>query len=169
MQPPSRFRSAIAEHLGSREVSRVIYGAVIGLALSVALEQHPPGAAASAALLLLTAIAVGLAELYSDLIGAEAATRTPITRAHVRAGLEDALPVVFGAGLPALFPLLAALGVMQLATAFDIAKWTGAGLLCGYGFAAARLAGAGRGRAVLHAAAVGAVGFVLIGLKALLH
>jgi hypothetical protein len=34
----------LAWHLRSRQVSRVIYGAIIGLALVVALEAHPPRA-----------------------------------------------------------------------------------------------------------------------------
>jgi hypothetical protein len=38
-----------------------------------------------------------------------------------------------------------------------------------YGFAAARLSGAGLTRSMGHAAAVGAIGAALIGLKALIH
>ena len=61
---------AIKAHLGSRQVSRVIYGAIIGLALIVALEEHPPSSRVVVATLLGTALAVGLAEFYSDVIGA---------------------------------------------------------------------------------------------------
>ena len=35
----------LEDHLGSQQVSRVIYGSIIGLALVVALEVHPPTAA----------------------------------------------------------------------------------------------------------------------------
>ena len=52
----------IARHLGSRQVSRVTYGAIIGLALVVALQAHPPPPGAVIATLLGTAIAVGLAK-----------------------------------------------------------------------------------------------------------
>src|SRR3954470_13647021 len=76
-----RVRRAIEAHLGSRHVSRVIYGAIIGLALIVALEDHPPGAAVVIGTLLGTAVAVSLAELYSDVVGIE--TRR---RRHVRDG-----------------------------------------------------------------------------------
>jgi hypothetical protein len=41
--------------------------------------------------------------------------------------------------------------------------------LCVYGFVAGRVSGAGLGGALLHAAAVGAIGGVLILLKALVH
>ena len=46
---PSELRRALAAHLGSRQVARVIYGAIIGLALLVVLEQHPPSDGAVAA------------------------------------------------------------------------------------------------------------------------
>jgi hypothetical protein len=52
-------------HLGSRQVSRVIYGAIIGLAPVVALQAHPPPPGAVIATLLGTAAAVALAEVYS--------------------------------------------------------------------------------------------------------
>jgi hypothetical protein len=37
-------RTRLAAHLGSRQVARVIYGAIIGLALVVALEGYPRSA-----------------------------------------------------------------------------------------------------------------------------
>jgi hypothetical protein len=49
-------RRFVATHLGSRQVSRVIYGAIIGLALVVALEAHPPAAGVVIATLLGTAL-----------------------------------------------------------------------------------------------------------------
>ena len=51
----------IETHLGSNQVSRVIYGAIIGLALVVALEAHPPDAGVVAVTLVGTALAVALA------------------------------------------------------------------------------------------------------------
>src|SRR4051795_12805483 len=53
---------AVRAHVESHDMTRVIYGAVIGLALVVALESHPPTAGRGAAAILATAIAVGLAE-----------------------------------------------------------------------------------------------------------
>jgi hypothetical protein len=74
-----------------------------------------------------------------------------------------------GAGFPAVFLLLAAAGALELDTAFNFAKWSGLGLICAYGYFAARLAGSRTLGALLHAAAVGAIGGVLILLKAVLH
>jgi len=77
--------------------------------------------------------------------------------------------VAFGAAFPATFFLLAAAGAIELDTAFDLAKWTGLGLICAYGYAASRLAGAGTHRALLHSGVLGLIGAGLITLKALLH
>jgi hypothetical protein len=168
-QRPSRLRRAIASHLTSSGVARVLYGAVIGLALVVALEAHPPTAGQAAAAVLGAAVAVGLAEIYSELIGSEVRTRQPIGTAQLRAVAIHAVPVVFGAGFPAIFLVLAAAGALDLSLAFTLSKWVGLGLLCAYGFVAGRLSGAGVGGAMLHSAAAGVIGGVLIALKALVH
>jgi len=164
-----RLRRAIEAHLGSRDVARVIYGSIIGLALVVALQAHPPGAGTAASLLVGTAIAVGLAEAYSELVGTEARTRHRVERAQVRELLGEAGAVVFGAAFPAVFFVLAALGVFDIDVAFRLAKWTGLGLICAYAFVAARLSGYHLLGALVHAALIGAIGGALIALKALLH
>src|SRR3954451_561348 len=94
-------RDAVDAHLGSRDVARVIYGSIVGLALVVALEDHPPGAGQTAAALLGTALAVGLAEAYSEFVGTEARTRRPVERRQLRELLADSAAVTFGAGFPA--------------------------------------------------------------------
>jgi hypothetical protein len=160
---------SVKAHLGSRDVARLIYGATIGLALVVALQAHPPTAGQAAALLVGTAVAVGLAEVYSEYVGDEARTRRRPSRAEVRGLVEGAVAVTVGVGFPAAFFVLAAVGVLELDTAFNLAKWSGLGLICAYGFFAARLAGSRTAGALLHAAAVGAIGGVLIALKAVLH
>jgi hypothetical protein len=165
----SGVRAAFEAHLGSEQVSRVVYGAVIGLALVVALEDHPPKEAVVVGSICATALAVGLAELYSDFIGAETRTRRTVDRAHLLEIAEQAAAVAFGIGFPAVFFVLAAAGAMELATAFTIAKWTGLGLIVLYGYLAGRLAGRSRLASVLHAFAAGLIGAFLIGFKALLH
>ena len=74
----------VEDHLRSTQVSHVIYGAIIGLALVVAWEQHPPRLAVMVGTLLATALAVRLAELYSEIVGAEVRTRQRVARARVR-------------------------------------------------------------------------------------
>jgi VIT1/CCC1 family predicted Fe2+/Mn2+ transporter len=150
-------------------VSRVVYGAIVGLALVAALEAHPPEPAAVAALLASTAVAVALAELYSEMLGAQVRLRRSVDDEHRERILADVLAVAAGAGFPAVFFLLAAAGAIEPDTAFTIAKWSGLGLIAFYGFCAGRLAGRDVRTSLLHALAVGAIGVLIIGLKALVH
>ena len=162
-------RAAIEAHLGTRQVARVIYGAIIGMALIVVLAEHPPAPASVVALLLATAVAVGLAELYSEVLATETRTRHRVAREHVREILDDVLAVGYGIAFPAVYFVLAALGAMEVETAFSLAKWSGIGLIGFYGFCAARLAGAGLASALLQGCAAGAIGAALIAFKAIVH
>jgi hypothetical protein len=162
-------REAIRAHLGSPQVARVVYGSIIGLALVVVLETHPPGAGSVVVSLLATAVAVALAELYSDVLGGETRERRRLERSEIRHIATDASAVAFGIAFPAVFFVLAALGAIEDDTAFDIAKWTGLGLIGAYGFAGARLAGQSTVAALVKAVAVALIGAFLIAIKALLH
>ena len=159
----------VAEHLGSEQVARVIYGSIVGLALVVALEPHPPTAAAVGAILVTTAIAVALAELYSDVVGTRIRLRGPLGKQQRRETRADVIAVAAGAAFPAVFFVLAAAGAIKLDLAFTLAKWSGLGLIAAYGYAAGRLSGAAVGRSLLHALAVGAIGAAVILVKALVH
>jgi hypothetical protein len=70
---------------------------------------------------------------------------------------------------PAVFFILCAAGVFGEDTAFDVAKWTGLGLIGLYGFVGARVAGAGLLVALLQASTVALIGGALIALKAIVH
>src|SRR4051794_23845031 len=162
-------RSGVDAHLGSRQVARVLYGAIIGLAVVVGLQAHPPPAGAVIATLLGTALAVALAEVYSEVVGMETRTRRRVERRVIGETLRESGFVAFGVGFPAVFFLLAAVGAVEDDTAFSIAKWSGLALIGFYGYSGARLAGAGRWESLLHAATVAVIGGVLIALKALVH
>jgi hypothetical protein len=159
----------VESHLGSTQVSRVIYGSIIGLALVVALEHQPPSAAVMVGTLLGTAVAVGLAELYSEVVGTEVRTRRRVERARFREIGTDVAAVAFGISFPAVLFLLSTAGVMEVETAFELAKWSGLALIGFYGYCAGRLSGMGQVRALLQAATVAAIGGFLIALKALIH
>lgn len=159
----------IKAHLGSRQVARVVYGAIIGLALIVALEKHPPAAGTMIASLLGTAVAVGLAELYAEIVGIETSERHRVRREQVGELLDDSLAVAFGVAFPAIFFLLSALGALKVDTAFDLAKWTGLGLIGFYGYVAARFAGNTGTRALIQGAGAAAIGAALIAFKAFVH
>jgi hypothetical protein len=162
-------RASLEQHLGSRQVTKVVYGSIIGMALIVAVERHPPGPGVMAVWLLGTAIAVGLAEVYSEVVGAETSTRRPVTRPELAEMFEAAAAVGVGVAFPAVFFLLSALGLVAVDTAFSIAKWTGLGLIGFYGFWAARFAGAPRHRALVKGVMVALIGGGLILLESLVH
>jgi hypothetical protein len=166
--PPQR-DGWLRAHLDSPQVARVVYGAIIGLALIVSLQGHPPRAAAVAGSLIGTALAVALAEVYADILGSETRSRHRVRRAQVRHFAGDATAVAFGVAFPSAFFILAALEVMKLDTAFTLAKWTGVGLIGCYGYAAGRLAGGSRRAAALQGLGVAAIGGIVIAVKALVH
>jgi hypothetical protein len=162
-------RAGLETHLSSRKISRIVYGAIVGLTLIVALSDHPPTAGVMAAWLVLSALTVALAEIYSEVVGAETSERHRVTRRQLSHMLEGAGAVALGVGFPAVFFLLAALHLIELDTAFVIAKWGGLGLIGFYGYWAARFAGAPVLRALVQAAMVAAVGGIVIAFKALVH
>jgi hypothetical protein len=167
--PSTSLGRAVYAHLGSKDVVKVVYGSIVGLALVVALEAHPGTPTQTVAAVVATAIAVALAEAFSEFIGIETRERRHVAGRELPGLATDAAAVAVGAGFPAVFFLLAALKLIELDTAFTIAKWSGLGLIFGYAWAASRLAGSSLAIATLHAAAVGGVGLALIFIKALLH
>jgi hypothetical protein len=148
----------------------VVYGSIIGLALVLTMEAHPPeGKETVVGSLLATATAVALAEFYSELVGARARASLGGPKVSTGRMVETALSVAFGISFPAVFFVVAALGWIEYETAFALAKWTGLGLIAGYGYAAARLSGNSHPGSLLHATGVGLIAGVLIALKALVH
>jgi hypothetical protein len=162
-------RAGLEAHLGSRQVAKVVYGSIIGLALLLALSSHPPKSGGMVLLVLGTAVAVGLAEIYSEVVGIETSERHKVTRSQWAVLLEEAAAVAFGAGFPAVFFVLSGLHVMEEGTAFTVAKWTGLGLIGFYGFWASRFSGAATHHALLRGTLITLVGAGLIVLKSLVH
>jgi VIT1/CCC1 family predicted Fe2+/Mn2+ transporter len=163
------WRAHLATHLRSGQVSRVVYGSIIGLALVLTLEAHPTTTGVVVGTLLATAVAVALAELYSEVLGARARRSMGGHHEPVRTIVLDCVAVAFGIAFPATFFVVSALGLMEQDMAFALAKWTGLGLIGGYGYVAARLTGTGPGGALVRAAGVAVIAAVLIAFKALLH
>jgi hypothetical protein len=133
------------------------------------VRRHPPTAGVMAAWLLVSAVTVALAELYSEVVGAETRERHRVTHAQVSHMLASAGAVALGIGFPAVYFLLALVHVIELDTAFRLATWGGLGLIGFYGYWAARFAGAPVLRALVQAALVAAVGAIVIVFKALVH
>jgi hypothetical protein len=144
----------------ARMSARVVYGAIVGLAVVVALQAHPPEPGVTAATLAATALAVALAELYSELV---------TVRETSARSVREALGVALGAAFPAVFFVLEAAGAIGEDTAYVLAKWTGVALIGGYGYVAARRAGNSNLSAIAQALGIAAVGALLIGFKSIVH
>jgi hypothetical protein len=165
----SGWRGRLAAHLESRQVSRVVYGSIIGLALVLTLEAHPTTAGVAIGTLVATGLAVGLAEAYSEIVGARVRTGVGGHPEPLGTVVTDTLAVGFGITFPAVFFLAAGAGLIEFDTAFSLAKWTGLGLIAAYGYLAARLSGSHPWGALLQASGVAVIAAVLIAFKALLH
>jgi hypothetical protein len=159
----------LVSHLRTGHVSRTVYGSIIGLALVLTLQAHPTTIGVAISTLLATAVAVALAELYSELIGARARRSIGEETEPFAVEVGEAIAVAFGIAFPCVFFVAAALGLITLDNAFELAIWTGLGLIAGYGYVAARLSGAGTTGALLQAAGVGLIAVALIVLKVIVH
>lgn len=159
----------LVSHLRSGQVSRVIYGSIIGLALVLTLELHPPRVVVIIGTLLATALAVALAELYSELVGGRARASMGGPTESVATISADAAAVALGIAFPAVFFVAVALNLVDIERAFALSKWTGLLLIAGYGYVAARLSGTRVSGALLQSVSVALIGATLIALKALTH
>ena len=165
----SGWRAWLASHLRSGQVSRVVYGSIIGLALVLTLEAHPSTPMVAVGTLVASGLAVALAELYSEVVGARVRAGAGGHAEPMGTAVTDAIAVAFGVAFPAVFFLAVPVGLLDFETAFTVAKWTGLGLIAGYGYVAARLSGAAVAGSLLQAGGVAVIAAVLIAVKALLH
>jgi hypothetical protein len=165
----SRWSAGLRSHLRSGQVARVVYGSIIGLALVLTMEAHPPTQGSVAASLAATGIAVGLAELYSEVICSRARAGTGGEVDDIRNIISDSIAVAVGVAFPAVFFLAAFVQWISLDTAFSLAKWTGLALIGAYAYVAARLQGGTQVRSLLHATGAAVVAALLIVFKALIH
>lgn len=145
--------------------SHAVYGSIIVLAVVTGLDEVSASAREAFVAVLGAAIAVALAEMYADMIGTTIRERRPPKRAEVH---EFAIDMCFGfsaACFPAVFFLLARVGVMKLSSAFTLAEWGGVAVLWLYVLAASRAAGLGYARALLWAGVLTVCGIGLVELK----
>jgi hypothetical protein len=95
----------LESHLSSRQVSRIVYGAIFGLTLIVTAEvAHPPRATVMAAWLVVTGVTVAVAEVYSEVVGIETSERHRVTRQQFAHLLAQGWAVARGAHSRTVFP-----------------------------------------------------------------
>jgi amino acid transporter len=145
--------------------AHAVYGSIIVLAVLTGLDEVSATSREAFFGVLGAAIAVALSEMYADMIGATIRERRTPTRDEYREFVVD-MAFGFGAALfPALFFLLAWLGVMELGNAFTVAEWSGIGILFCYGLVAARAANLRLTHSLLWAAGLTVCGIGLVELK----
>jgi hypothetical protein len=156
-------------HLGTTEVSHVLYGTIVGLALVLALQNDGYPSSEIIGFLVATAITISAAGVFSEAISMQARERHTLTRRDRRVLGRETIAEVVSCSFPAVFFVLAQLGVFSEAAAFQIAKWSGVALVCFYAFLADRLAGHTLPHAARYAASAAVIGTALIELKAAAH
>jgi hypothetical protein len=159
-----RLRFLSADH-----ATHAVYGSMIVLAIITSLDAASATARECVVAIVGLAVAVGLSQLFSDLIGGTYRAGRMLEGselAHIAANVAFG----FGAALvPAVFFVLALAGTISLHHALTIAEWTGIGVIWIYVFAAARAAGLTLVRSVAWALALTVCGIGLVELKLLAH
>lgn len=148
--------------------AHAIYGSIVVLAVIVALDDTDVTAGETIGTVVGAAVITALAELYADYIGAVIRHQRHLTSAEREFELQSIAVGFLTALTPVVFFVLAALGLMDLASAFDAAVWTGVVVLGAYAVIANRFAGIGIGRSILIGAGFTALGALLVGLKVVL-
>lgn len=155
--------------LTAARASHAVYGSIIVLAVITGLDEASATSRESLLAVVGLAVAVGLSQIYADMIGSTLREARPLKPDE---WLEISANVAFGFGaalLPAIFFVLATVGVLSLGHAFSIAEWAGITVIWVYVFAAARGAGLTLVRALMWSAVFTACGVGLVELKLLAH
>ncbi len=112
----SGWKAGVISHLRSGQVSRIVYGSIIGLAFILTLERHPPTIGTVIGTLVATGVAVALAELYSEALGASTRVGLGGEAEPWSVVIEDTIAVFFGVAFPVIFFIFAWVGWIELQT-----------------------------------------------------
>jgi len=158
----------LREILTGYRAGKAVYGIIIALAIVISLETNPPDALEAEMTILLGALAVVIAEFYSDYLQRRIDRRGELTTAEMKQIGSHVGTVMFGALLPIPIFLLATFGVLSVASAFTIIKWMLVGLLFIYGYISCLISGVGITWSLILGSLVGSIGLVVVLAKAAL-
>lgn len=155
--------SPLLEH-----ADRAVYILVTLVAVLVVEEQAgvPVGQAIAGAIA--TVLALTFAELFARQLGIRVREERMLTRDDWMQGLEAAVVGLLAAAIPIGALSLASLDAIGLDTAYNIAEWTGVGVIAGYSLYVGWRAGLSWHRAILVALSFSMIGVALIAVKALI-
>jgi hypothetical protein len=150
-----------------RHADRAIYVLIAVMAVTVALEgvEDRPGKVLAYAIG--AAIALTLAELFSDRIGISIRSGRRANAEELRHAYREALTGLVVVAVPIAFFVLAVLDAIELHAAFILSQWSGFAILAVYSFIASRAVGNSTLGSLARAAALTTVGGALILLNAL--
>ena len=157
------------DHSPGHYAARTVYGAILVLALLLALQDHPPSPIHAAVLVAGTVVAGLAAEAYADLLGREVDLGRGMTPAERSEKLRELAVVTGAAEGPVLVLVLAGLGLIDEKLAYRLAVGITIGLLFLAGFLARRLAGRSLLASLQSSLAVGGLGIALAVFKHLAH
>lgn len=144
-------------------VSKAIYGSISVLAVLLVMEEHPPAAWRAATTLFGTALAIALAESYSETVAEILAQRKRLNAEEIRGIWRLTRPILLSANLPTLVLLLSAAGFYPVAAGLKIAEYAIYLALFAYGARVGQLLHGAWWRSLLGGLFTLAIG-VLIGL-----
>ena len=150
-------------------VSRAVYGLVTVLAVLQAMELHPPSAWHGAATLFGTTLAVALLEAYSVAIAEMLARERGLSRDEFRAIRRDVGPVIVSAQGPTILLLIAAIGLISVERAIDLAQLVAFLFLFGYGWRIGKLLHERWLLQIMSGLLLVAIGGIIVGIKAAFH
>ncbi len=158
----------IRELLVGHRAGKAIYGIIIALAIVITLEAHPPSALEAEATILLGALAVAMAEFYSETLQLRITEQRRVTRKEISGIGQHIGTVLVGSLLPLPIFVLASLGLLSIESAFTIVKWMLVTMLFVYAYVAAQVGGAGLRWSILLATMTGSIGVIVVLAKAAL-
>jgi hypothetical protein len=155
----------------TRVSGKVVYGAIVLEALLGALSDPLPGSPTVMLSLALSLVVVVLAGGYADWVGESMEARTLASWGERLKELAPQLRQRSWVLAPLLVPLaffgLAMVGVLSQRDAYALTRVVLLGVLFFFGFAAARLSGAGVVESVMHALVITLLGYVVVQAKIL--
>lgn len=153
----------------AERAARAVYGSIIALAVILVLQRTGAPAGEVIPAVIGSVVAASLAELYAEYIALTIRDRHHPGSRRLGEELVDVAAGSLAAMLPMVPFIFVGFGVIEIDTAYDIARWVGIGVIAGYTLLANRLAGISTLRGIVVTVAVVAVGLSLIAIKALTH
>jgi hypothetical protein len=153
-----------------RGVAAAIYGQILITAVVAALSEDSTLAVGYMLLSAATTVAVlWVAHVYAEVLARGIHIRRRMDRADVRSVLAEEWPMLETAVPTIIVLLLGMAGAFSRNTTVSLAVGVGVATLCVWGFLFGRAAGESWTSSLASAATTGALGLVIVALKAIVH